>query len=176
MRILPRHFNLYFAITLTLALLCGCQTEKREKEKQVSAVRIHLEASANDPQTTQSITVLRVEPVTLTIDQEPIFTEASLISANILDTAGGFAIQLKFDESSTFILEQDTAENPGKHLAIFGQWGKKLSDGRWLAAPMITQRVYNGSLTFTPDMSRDEADQFILGLTNVIKKIQKGEQ
>jgi hypothetical protein len=175
MRIWPGHFNLYFALTLALALLCGCQSEKRKKEKQVSAVRIHLEASADDPDTSQSISVLRADPVALTIDKEPLFTEANLAAAKLVDAQGGFAIQLNFDESSTFILEQNTAGNLGKHLAIYGQWGNKLAEGRWLAAPMITQRIYNGSLIFTPDMSREEADQFILGLTNVIKKTQKGQ-
>ncbi len=175
MQFCRQQFNLYFALALALAVLSGCQTEKRQKEKQVSAVRIHLEAEADNPATTQSISVFRADPISLTIDKEPLFTEANLVAAKIINTEGGFAIQFNFDESSSMILEQYTASYPGKHLAIYGQWGKKLSDGRWLAAPMITQRIYNGTLTFTPDMSRTEADQFALGLTNVIKKDQKGQ-
>ncbi|HEY1661449.1 MAG TPA: hypothetical protein VGI03_03435 [Verrucomicrobiae bacterium] len=175
MRIWPQHFNLYFALTLALALVCGCESPKKEKEKQVSAVRIHIEASADDPDTSQSISVFRADPLTLKIDKEPAFTEANLVTAKVIDTQDGFAIELNFDESSSMILEQDTTRNLGKHFAIFGQWGEKLVDGRWLAAPMITRRIYDGTMTFTPDMSRDEADEFILGLTNVVKKIQKGQ-
>lgn len=171
-----RNFNLYLIAVLALSLLCGCQTpEQKQKAKQVAAVRIHMESTPEDPSVTQSITVVRADPVTLTIEQEPILTEANLVSAKTIDDAGGFAVELKFDEISTGLLEQYTASNLRKHLAIYGQWGDKLKDGRWLAAPMITQRVYNGTLTFTPDMSRDEADQFIVGLTNVVKKIQKGQ-
>jgi hypothetical protein len=162
-----------FSLALALALICGCQTEKRKQEKLVGAIRIHLEAEADNPGTTQSITVFRADPITLTIDKEPLFTEASLVAAKVINSEGGFAIRLNFDESSSMILEQYTASYPGKHFAIFGQWGPKLSDGRWLAAPMITQRIYNGTLAFTPDMSRAEADQFVIGLTNVIKKDQK---
>jgi hypothetical protein len=64
-------------------------------------------------------------------------------------------------------LEQYSAGNPGRHFVIFGQWGDKLANGRWLAAPLITHRIANGVLTFTPDLSRPEADQMVLGLSNV---------
>ncbi|MGO8766018.1 MAG: SecDF P1 head subdomain-containing protein [Limisphaerales bacterium] len=165
--------SLILALALTLTALCGCQTSK--KDKQVSAVRIHLESSGDVPDSTQTIKVIRADPLMLTIDKEPIFQEANLVGASTIDTEGGFAVQLDFDEISTALLEQYTAGNLGKHLAIFGQWGEKLSDGRWLGAPMITQRIYNGKLTFTPDMSREEANEFIVGLTNVIKKVQKGQ-
>jgi hypothetical protein len=176
MQICRRNFNLYLLPVLALAFLCGCQTsEQKEKEKQVSAVRIHMESTPEAPSVTQSITVVRSDPLALTIEKEPILTEANLISAKAIDSAGGFALQLKFDEISASLLEQYTAANASRHLAIFGQWGEKLKDGRWLAAPLITQRIYDGTLTFTQDMSRDEANQFILGLTNVIKKIQKGQ-
>jgi preprotein translocase subunit SecD len=178
MRIWPRHFNLYFTLVLALAscLLCGCETAKHKKDKQVSAMRIHLEADADVPDVTQSISILRTDPIQLTIDKEPIFTEVNLVTTKVVDTQDGFAIQFSFDESSTLILEQYTASNLGKHFAIFGQWGEKLADGRWLAAPMITRRVFDGSLTFTPDMSREEADQFVLGLSHAIKQDQKGQQ
>ena len=73
------------------------------------------------------------------------------------------------------MLEQYSAANPGKHFAIFGQWGEKLADGRWLAAPLITHRIADGMLSFTPDMSREEADRLVLGLNNVAKKILKGQ-
>jgi hypothetical protein len=171
-----KQFNLYLMLALAAALLCGCQTsEQKKKDKQVSVVRIHIESTPVDPSVTQSITVVRADPIALTIEKEPIFTEANLIAAKTVNDPGGFALQLKFDETSTMLLEEYSAGSLGKHFAIFGQWGEKLNDGRWLAAPMITQRIYDGTLTFTPDMSRDEANQFVFGLTNVIKKIQKGQ-
>ncbi len=44
----------------------------------------------------------------------------------LLDTPdGGFAVEVKFDETGGWTLEEYTAANPGKHLAIFGQWGDK---------------------------------------------------
>jgi hypothetical protein len=50
-----------------------------------------------------------------------------------------------------------------------------LKDGRWVAAPLITGRNATGILAFTPDMSHDEAQQFVAGLNAVAKKIQTGK-
>jgi len=102
-------------------------------------------------------------------------TEANTVAARVIDTRGGFAIQIQFDESSALVLEQYSAGNPGKHFVIFGQWGEKRADGRWLAAPLITHRIAGGNLSFTPDMPREEADRLVLGLNNVAKKIIKGQ-
>jgi len=48
-------------------------------------------------------------------------------------------------------------------------------DGRWLAVPSITQRINDGVLTFTPDCSREEADELVAGLNVVAKKTQKNK-
>jgi len=72
----------------------------------------------------------------------------------------------------TVVLEQYSATNPGGHFVIYGQWGKKLKNGRWLMAPLITGRINNGLLSFTPDMTRDEATEFVKGLNNVAKQFQ----
>lgn len=178
MKVCARRFNIYFALAVALTLLCGCKTDQEKaKEKTdavVGAMRVHIEAGASDAGSTQTISVLRSDPVLVTIVDEPILTEASLIAAKVIDTPGGFAIEVKFDEISASLLEQYTAENPGRHLVIFGQWGDKPGDGRWLAAPLITHRISDGTLAFTPDMSRKEADQLVLGLNNVAAKINKG--
>jgi preprotein translocase subunit SecD len=173
MRANTRRFNLFLAL-MALAVLCGCQTDKKNKE--VSALRVHIEANSDDPGTSQTVSAPpRDDPVLITIEKEPILTEASLIQSRVIDSHGGIAIQIQFDESSTLVLEQYSAANPGKHFVIFGQWGEKVADARWLAAPLITHRIAGGILSFTPDMSREEADRLVLGLNNVSKKIIKGQ-
>jgi hypothetical protein len=159
-----RQFNIYLALAAAAGLLCGCLTNR--PHGQVSAVRVHLEANPDNATTTEQITVVRGDPVLVTISKQPILTEANLVAAKIIDAPGGFFIEIRFDETGTWILEQDTAANTGRHLAIFGQWGEKLANGRWLAAPLISHRIADGTLAFTPDMSRSEADQFMLGLSN----------
>jgi len=177
MKVCARQFNIYLALAAALALLCGCQTHKNDpRDKVIAALRIHIEDSANaagDANTAQIVSVLRSDPVAVTIAHDPILTEANIIASKIIDSGGGFAIQIQFDESATWMLEQYSASNPGKHFVIYGQWGDKLANGRWLAAPLITHRIGDGKLAFTADLSREEADQLVLGLNNVAKKIQK---
>ena len=158
---------------MALAVLCGCQTDKKNKE--VSALRVHIEANTSDPGTTQTISVVHDDPVLITIEKEPILTEANLIQSRVIDSHGGIAIQIQFDESSTLVLEQYSAANPGKHFVIWGQWGEKAANARWLAAQLITHHIAGGILSFTPDISREEADRLVLGLNNVSKKIIKGQ-
>ena len=157
---------------MALAVLCGCQTDKKDKE--VSALRLHIEANADNTGTTLTVSVLRSDPVLITVAKEPILQEANMVEAKVIDARGGIAVRIQFDESSALVLEQYSAGNPGKHFAIFGQWGEKPAEGRWLAAPLITRRIADGVLSFTPDMSREEADRLVLGLNNVAKKIHKG--
>ncbi len=114
------------------------------------------------------------DPVLLTIARDPVLTEAGIVRADVIDVQGGFAIQVRFDESSALSLEQYSSSNPGRHMAIFGQWGDKPEDGRWLAAPLITQRISSGTLAFTPDATRAEADRLVLGLNNAAKKLHQG--
>jgi len=171
MKVLARRFNIYLALAFLLGLACGCQTG--EPGKEVGALRIHIEVSPDPAGTSQNISVLRSDPVLVTIKREPILTEANIVTAKVIDARGGFAIEIKFDENGTWLLEQYSAANPGRHFAIFAQWSEKPGAGRWLAAPIITHRIADGVLAFTPDCSREEADQLVPGLNNMSKKIRK---
>jgi preprotein translocase subunit SecD len=172
MKAKARRFNLFPAL-LALALLCGCQSDKPDKE--ASTLRVYIEASPNTAGTTQTVSVLRSDPVLITVPRDPVLTEASIVAARIIDAPGGPGLEIQFDESSALILEQYSAANPGRHFVIFAQWGENLANGRWLAAPLITHRIANGRLSFTPDMSREEADRLVLGLNHVAKKMRKGQ-
>jgi hypothetical protein len=172
MKVCARRFNLYLALAAMLALFCGCHTDKKPKE--ISALRVHLQTNPGPEGSTQTVSVLRADPVSVTIGHDPVLTEANVITAKVIDTPGGFAVEVKFDESGALMLEQYSAANPGRHFAIFGQWGDTLLEGRWLAAPLITHRLSNGVLSFTPDITREQADRFVLGLNNVAKKTQGG--
>jgi len=179
MKVCARQFNIYLALAMTAVLFCGCATghhrsqADKKADKKISALRIHLDASSTDAALTQTISVLRADPVAVTILKDPILTEANIVAARIIQAEGGFAVEIQFDESGMLILEQYTAANPGRHLVIFGQWGDKLANGRWLAAPLITRRIADGRLAFTPDASREEMDQLVLGLNNVAKQNRK---
>ena len=48
-----------------------------------------------------------------------------------------------------------------------------MKDYRWLAAPVISHRISDGVLVFTPDATREEAEEIALGLNNVSKKVHR---
>jgi preprotein translocase subunit SecD len=176
MKVCAQQFNLYLAFLAIILVACGCQTSGKDKDKDaVAALRIHIESPKNLDGTGQPISFPRVDPVVINILNEPILTEASVAGAKLVDTSGGgFAVAVQFDETGSFTLEQFSAANPGRHFVVFGQWGKKLSNGRWLAAPLITNRIHTGELIFTPDASREEATELVKGLQNVAHENSKG--
>jgi preprotein translocase subunit SecD len=172
MKCCARQFNLYLpllAISVLLALSCGCQSGKKDKDV-TAALRIHIEASDSLPGTGQTVSVLRADPVVVSIAADPILTEANVIGAAVISVQGGYAVEVKLDQTGAWTLEQFSAANPGKHFVIYGQWGDKGTDGRWLAAPLISHRIDDGLFSFTPDASRAETDRLVLGLNNVAKK------
>jgi hypothetical protein len=168
-------FNINFALTLALVAgaLLGCKSTDPDK-KAVSTLRLHMEGKANAMQTSETVSIHDVPVVVLA---DPFITEANISKAKVIDTVGGFSISLQFDRRGTWMIEQYTADNPGKHIAIFAQWvtppEEKPNKGRWLAAPKFDTHLGNGQIVFTPDATREEADKIVRGLNNVAKKIDK---
>lgn len=168
-------FNIYLSSALVLALVCGCQTEETKRNKQLSTLRLHLEVNPDGTERIESVPVYRERPYMVSIEKAAFLTEGNLTEAKVIDVVGGFSISLKFDRQGTWLLDQYTTANRGRHIAIFSQWtpkpGEKLNPGRWLIALQVTQRITDGLLNFTPDATREEADQIVLGLNHVAKKL-----
>jgi hypothetical protein len=165
-------FNLYL-LTLAGLFLTGCQTDK--DSKHLATIRVHLENKAQLAGSGKTVSVLRAEPVLVTINEEPILTEANVQMASLLQTPAGYSILVQFDETGTWTLEQYSSAYEGKHLVIFSQWSEKTGDSRWLAAPLITHRIANGQLSFTPDASLEECTNIVTGLNHMAKKIADGK-
>ncbi len=169
MNFYARRFNLYLLLAAALALVSGCATGKKE-DKQAAALRIHIESDTSMASNSKTVSVLRSEPMMISIVTDPILTEANVVAAKLLEAPGGADVEVKFDESGSWTLEQFSAANPGRHFVIFGQWGDKLANGRWLAAPSITRRNATGTLVFTADASREEVEKLVTGLNLAAKK------
>ena len=139
----------------------------------LATLRIHLEA---DREPTKDFTteapIYRAAPFKVTIEKEAFLTEANLSEARVVDELGGFRIQLQFDRQGSWILEEYTTSNAGRRFALFSTWEARdtKKDGRWLSAPVIPRRISNGILSFTPDATREEAEDIVLGLNNSAKK------
>jgi hypothetical protein len=172
-------FNLYLVLALGLGLICGCNTTETKRKKVLSTFRLHQEVTPDASNRSQQVNVYRDHPVAFTVDRAPFLTEVNVKEAKIIDALGGFALSIQFDRQGTWLLEEYTTANRGRHLAIFSQFDEpneeKLNPGRWLAAPLIQNHITDGLLIFTPDASRAEVEQLVLGLNNVAKKVQGTE-
>ena len=166
-----RGFNLYLLAAL---LLCGCASKDKNKKDFLGTLRVHIESSGNLAGSGQKVKLLRANPVEITVDTESILSEANILAVTLINTPGGFALKVRFDETGSWTLEQFSSANPGRHFVIFGQWDKNPGDGRWLAAPLITRRISDGTLVFTPDCSREEARKLMISVNLAAKKINTG--
>jgi hypothetical protein len=170
-------FNIYLLWSLAV-LACGCRTADShdKKEKQVATIRVHLQMATGAPDLTMEAKIFRARPMSINIAKMPFLTEGNVTEAKVVEAPGGFMLEVHFDRQGSWLLEEYTTSNPGKHLAIFSQFGETPDENRWLAAPVISRRISNGTLVFTPDCSREEADQIARGLTNHVKQQKKKYQ
>jgi hypothetical protein len=172
MMIRGMRFNINLLLAVAITVACGCQSSSEKTSKsQLSTLRLHLESGSDPTKSSQSIPVYREKPVWLKVQKEPFLTEANVAMASVVDEVGGYVLRIQFDRDGTVLLEECTTGNRGKKIAIFSQFAPKLKDYRWLAAPVITHRISDGILVFTPDATREEAVEIALGLNNVAKKI-----
>jgi len=175
MKIQRASFNTYLVLAMLLiSSLCGAaENEKKQDEpnqkKQASTLKLFLEVNQNMADHGQQVPLFRAKPVTVNVEKEPFLSEGNVDQASVLDQDGVVLIKVQFDKRGTWLLENMTASNPGKRIAIFSQF----SEGRWLAAPLITRRVGDGVLIFTPDANRQEAERIVRGLNNVAAKVKK---
>jgi preprotein translocase subunit SecD len=177
MMVQAKAFNIYFCLALAIGLVTGCKTtpeaEKKKKDKKLATVlRLHLEMRPDNSGGQQTISVIRGSPVQISVKKSDFLNEANVAEALVVDTLGGFSITLKFDRRGRLLLEQYTSANVGKRIAVYVQFGEGLTQSRWLAAPVIRKHVGDGVFTFTPDCSREEAEEIVKGLNNVAKKTQ----
>jgi len=167
-----KRFNIYLIAVLLLGLACGCQSAEKKKKKEMATLRLYIETSSHGLQHTQVASIFRDSPFDVTVEQTPFLTEGNIADAKVINAMGGFAISIQFNNEGKLLLEQYTAANNGRKIAIFCQFGKDLVHHRWLAAPVISRRVSNGLFVFTPDASREEAEEIVLSLNNVSKKLR----
>ena len=169
-------FNLYLLLALVATIAGGCRTHKDDKSKQLATLRVHLEGGADGISKPKDIAIYRASPVDLQVEQEPFLTEAHVASARVVNAIGGFEIQIQLNRQGVWLLQEYSASNSGKRYAIFSQFGEKGKESRWLAAPQFSRLVNDGIIQFTPDATREEADEIVLGLNHVAKKNESNDK
>ena len=139
-------------------MACGCQsTPERQAKKALSTLHLHLESGSDRTKSTESVPVYREKPVWVTRAEVPFLSEANVAAASVVDEVGGYSLRIQFDDDGEVLLEECTTRNRGRRIAIFSQFAPELKDYRWLAAPVISRRISDGVLVFTPDATREEA-------------------
>jgi len=166
-------FNTYYLwLFLSLLLALGCHTDTSQKKapkKGFSVLRLHIETNLDGTDKNGTVMVGRQTPFPLTVNKLPFVEETHLGKVSLVDDGtGGFALRVQLDRQGTWLLEQYTVANKGRRIAVFAE----LEDFHWIAAWLITQRISDGVLTFSPDITRDEAEKLVLGLNKKIKKIR----
>ena len=161
-------FNLYLLLLLVLA---GCQLAGHKKE--ASTLRLHVEVNPDGTENNGPVPIGRGDSTfQVNVEKEPFLKEGNITQAWVVDALGGFQILIQYDRRGTLLLEQYSSAYRGKRVAIFSQFG----DVRWLAAPVMANRISDGTLVFTPDATREEAERIVSGLNHVAKEVQKGNQ
>jgi preprotein translocase subunit SecD len=172
MTIRCKRFNIYLLVALATVAVCSCRsTEEKKTKKLLSTLQLHLEANRDSPKASQRVPIYRDKPVWLSVEKTPFLDETQVAEASVIETVGGFALSIRFDRSGAGVLEENTVVHRGRKIAIFSQFGDKIQDYRWLAAPVINHRIADGVISFTPDATREEAEEIAAGLNNVAKKI-----
>jgi hypothetical protein len=160
-------FNLYFIVAIFIA---GCATsEKSKQKKEQSTVRLHLEVPVSDDNQRSGTVLVTKEKIPVNVDREPFLTEGDLHHAEIVASPGGFGIALNFADHGMFQLDMVSTSNKGRRIAVLMQF----PESHWVAAPVIAHRIANGVLTFTPDLTLEEAQRAVRGLNNVAEKARK---
>jgi hypothetical protein len=168
-------YNLYFSLALAAIAVCGCRTNKDPKAKELATLRVHLEAGPQDTGRSIQVPIYRAHPFQLQVQNEPFLTELQVASAKVVDVLGGFDLQIQLNHQGTWLMQQYSAENRGRHFAVFTQFGEKGRQARWLAAPEFSMLITDGLIQFTPDATREEADDIARGLNNTAKKNEKDQ-
>jgi preprotein translocase subunit SecD len=167
-------FNIYLLVA-TIFLVVGCATSEQSKQKkELSTIRLHLESNPASGARSGGVPVTRQRIMT-NVDSEPFLTEGDIVDAQLMEDGGGFNIAVFFDQHGALLLDMTTSSNKGKRIAVLTQYPvpKHPQFSRWVAAPLITKRISNGSFTFSPDVSREEAERIVRGLKNVVAKAKR---
>ena len=168
-------FNIYLAVALTLLFATGCATDPKKKEKkQATVLSLHLQVAPGQDAGSarnQTVSINRENPLALLVETSPFADGADVEEASVVNEYGSFSLRLKLSFHGALLLDQMTSANRNdKRIAVFCAWDK---EKRWLAAPVIRQRISDGIFTFTPDATLAETERIVRGLNNVAKELKK---
>src|SRR4051812_23678181 len=117
MVIADKGFNTYFQLVIALMLLSGCQSPETKRKKQFSMLDIHVETNQTSSDRNRQVPISREHPFMVNIEKTPFLTQNAVQQAKVVEGVGGFALWIQFDRQGSWLLEQYSGGNVGKHFA-----------------------------------------------------------
>jgi len=165
-------FNTYL-LFLAIALSVGCKSpEQKKRDKTVAKLRLFLEGAQDG---TDNYETIEISGVSLLANREPFLDEGNILRVAVLETRdGGFAMRLEYDQHGRFVLDAISAQYRSRRIIVFAQLSvPETVTSHWLAAPLIGGRILDGQILFTPNATREEAEQIALGVNNLVAKAKR---
>jgi len=111
----------------------------------------------------------RAHPFMVNVEKIPFLNESNVVPGRSSPNVVGGRLRIQFDPCGAALLEQYFRLESRQRKSRVLQFGKKLKDVRWLAAPVISHRISDGVFVFTPDATEKEAEE-MRRPNNVFKK------
>lgn len=148
------------------------QQKKKEKEdkKKYSITKFFLETPRGSQTFVQEVEIYRAYPEKISIGTREFLDDRDFRDVSLVDTEdGSFKIEFVLNSDGSSILQDITTRYRGRRMVIFTNFG----DPRYMGAPKIERTISDGIVQITPDASREEAERFVLGMKNTIRKLKR---
>ena len=148
------------------------QQKKKEKEdkKKYSITKFFLETPRGSQTFVQEVEIYRAYPEKISIGTREFLDDRDFKDVSLVDTEdGSFKIEFVLNSDGSSILQDITTRYRWRRLVILTNFG----DPRYMGAPKIERTISDGIVQITPDASREEAERFVLGMKNTIRKLKR---
>lgn len=184
-----RSFNIYFFAAAAI-LASGCGSRSLSLHKDYTFLRVYMEARNGASSGSQ---IVEVAHTPIFVVAEPFLTEQDVSQARLMDNPDGtYDIQVSFNDHGSLVLDMTTTSSRGLDLVICVQypprsWNRpndsdafpsdKSASARsrymsW-SAVRIRSGLTGGTIVFTPDASRVEAQRIVDGLNNIVSELNR---
>lgn len=154
-----------FRWVLLLAFVTtGCATSGGKSETRLwFAEQTHAVDSSNHK---REVTI-PVSNLKLLVDPHPVLTQRDVAEAELVQTAGGNAVLVKFDPHGTVKLDEVTTRDRGQYLVVF-------LDDKPLVAWLVDRRLSLGQFLIEADVNEAKARELVEGLNQAAKRYHSG--
>ena len=144
-------------LTALALFVTGC-----DPKKQFTCLGIHLQTSAQLPESQRTVVVVRNPPLSVAVDRFPELREVDLEGAQAVKTPTRKQLVLQFNRHGTLVIESFTTERRGEFYVL-------TLNTIPIAAPAIRETIRDGRLVIDVDVLDEDLDKLVKGLNAAIK-------